>query len=414
MNRRIRGIKEGRVDEAKARPALGGNAAYLSALRKQRTRIREWPPIEYNSAGIVSVLRDVMGEGLGIKIRSIGPALLLTQGIGIAVALVLSFYGGIAPFFTILLISLIYANLGRVIVPAFGLLLGSRRREESADNRMFSFRSFAAFALGLMAAFEAGTLVIRAWIVPGFLPFAPFFSRGHVAILLLNAGVAALLVFLIDLYRSLRRRLALRDRQYVELENLQMKTRLMMLQARLNPHFLFNTLNVILDLAAQAPEKIETVVLNLSDIYRSILDRSESAWSTLGEELDLVRKYLEIESLRMGPRLSFRLEADPSLADVPLPPLLLEPLVENAVLHGVGPKKDGGRILVRVEAEGDHIVIGIADDGVGMAEAPREGGFGLTSVRERLHLLYGSRGRLAVEKAPGGGTRVRLEVPYAP
>lgn len=134
----------------------------------------------------------------------------------------------------------------------------------------------------------------------------------------------------------------------------------------------------------------------------------------LGEELDLVRKYLEIESMRMGPRLSFRMEADPSLADVPLPPLLLEPLVENAVLHGVGPKKDGGRILVRVEAEGDHLEIRIVDDGVGMAEAPREGGFGLTSVRERLHLLYGPRGRLAVEKAPEGGTRVRLEVPYAP
>ena len=355
-----------------------------------------------------------MGDGLGIKIRSVGLALLLTQGIGIAIALVLSFYGGIAPFFTILLISLIYANLSRAFVPAFGILFGSRRRGRAVDDWRFSFRSFAAFALGLMAAFEAGTLAIRAWIVTGFLPFAPFFSLGHVAILLSNAGAAALFVFVIGLYRNLRHRLALRDRQYVELENLQMKTRLMMLQARLNPHFLFNTLNVILDLAAQAPEKIEAVVLNLSDIYRSVLDRSESAWSTLGEELDLVRKYLEIESVRMGPRLSFRLESDPSLADVPFPPLLLEPLVENAVLHGVGPKKDGGRILVRGEAVGDHLEIGIADDGMGMAEAPREGGFGLTSVRERLQLLYGPRGRLAVEKAPEGGTRVRLEVPYAP
>ena len=325
-----------------------------------------------------------MGDGLGIKIRSVGLALLLTQGIGIAIALVLSFYGGIAPFFTILLISL-YANLSRAFVPAFGILFGSRRRGRAVDDWRFSFRSFAAFALGLMAAFEAGTLAIRAWIVTGFLPFAPFFSLGHVAILLSNAGAAALFVFVIGLYRNLRHRLALRDRQYVELENLQMKTRLMMLQARLNPHFLFNTLNVILDLAAQAPEKIEAVVLNLSDIYRSVLDRSESAWSTLGEELDLVRKYLEIESVRMGPRLSFRLESDPSLADVPFPPLLLEPLVENAVLHGIGP-----------------------------AQGPREGGFGLTSVRERLQLLYGPRGRLAVEKAPEGGTRVRLEVPYAP
>jgi LytS/YehU family sensor histidine kinase len=135
----------------------------------------------------------------------------------------------------------------------------------------------------------------------------------------------------------------------------------------------------------------------------------------LAEELALVEHYLAIEKIRMGPRLSYGIDAPADLRSVLVPPLAVEILVENAVRHGLARRKDGGSVEVRVRGEGGSVHIEVADDGVGYEATPASPGtgtgFGILSVRQRLALLHGDEARLDVGPGPGGGTRAVLEVP---
>ena len=157
-------------------------------------------------------------------------------------------------------------------------------------------------------------------------------------------------------------------------------------------------------------------MLNLSDIYREVLTRAGHEWIPLEKELELVRKYLEIEKIRMEERLNYSIECSETLRSFQVPPLLLEPIVENAVIHGIAPRKEGGRVNVRVEKKEGNcaIVVVVEDTGQGMGTKPVDipGGFGLFSVRERLRLIYGEKAVFEVGPGPERGTRVVMEVPY--
>jgi len=337
-------------------------------------------------------------------------AVLLCQGIGLAIALILNLYGSVGPFGITLAVSLIYSNLSWSSVRLIAFFTRLNWGENRHWDGPFIAKSIAVFFFGCIAGLELGNLATRALFKHIFFPF---FSLWHLYIILMNVGVAVVVVLIVALFKNLKFRLESRNREYMELENLQIRTRLAALQAKLNPHFLFNTLNVILDLANQAPEKIEPVVLNLSDIYRTVLGQAGNEKSTLGAEMELVRKYLEIEKMRLEDRLRYTIDWDERLAAQPLPPLLIEPLVENAVIHGISPKAAGGVISLRVrEAEG-RMRIEISDNGAGMSPANPDKGFGLHSVRERLQLLYGPGASMAIAEEAGGGTRVCLEIPLA-
>jgi two-component system LytT family sensor kinase len=341
--------------------------------------------------------------------RRIGKDVLICQGIGLTIALTLHLYGRVSPFRYTLAISLIFSNFNWGCVHLLAILARHRWRENRHWDIAFIVKSVFVFFLGLTAGLEIGNFVTGALLKRVFIPFL---SLWHLYIILLNLGASIFAVTVIALYKNLKYRLERRDREYMELENLQVKTRLAALQAKLNPHFLFNTLNVILDLANQAPEKIETVVLNLSDIYRTVLGQGENEKSTLGNEIGLVRKYLEIERMRLGKRLRYTIDWDERLAGQPLPPLLIEPLVENAVIHGICPKAAGGEITLSAHAADDRLRIEIADDGVGIPPHTDKG-FGLHSVRERLQLIYGQTAAMTITTAAGSGTRICLEVPLA-
>jgi two-component system, LytTR family, sensor histidine kinase AlgZ len=184
------------------------------------------------------------------------------------------------------------------------------------------------------------------------------------------------------------------------------------LQARIQPHFLFNALNTVASLIAADPQRAETAVERLSDLFRYTLDASKRARVPLGEELAAVEGFLELETLRYGSRLKAALHVDAGARDARVPPLILQPLVENAVLHGLAPRREGGRIEVLVEQTAEALVLRVEDDGPGPGASPRRGsGTALVDLRRRLALLYGSAARLEVGRAAIGGFRVEIVLP---
>jgi signal transduction histidine kinase len=187
---------------------------------------------------------------------------------------------------------------------------------------------------------------------------------------------------------------------------------LKLLQAQIEPHFLFNTLSHVLQLVDEDPARAKRMLLNFTVYLRGSLRRTRSGATTLGEELDLVRAYLEIQAVRMGERLTWTVDCPEALRVRPLPPLLLQPLVENALRHGLEPKRGGGRIAVSAVREGDALILEVRDDGMGL-EPHRPPGVGLTNVRERVRAISGGAGSVTLRPVEPSGLCVRITLPGA-
>jgi two-component system, LytTR family, sensor kinase len=210
---------------------------------------------------------------------------------------------------------------------------------------------------------------------------------------------------------------ASRDR---ELRASQLETRLIeaqmaTLQQQLQPHFLFNTLNTITALIATEPRAAERMVAGLSELLRASLRLADEQEVPLARELDHLRLYVDIQQTRFGDRLAVAMDVDPAVRGALVPSLLLQPLVENAIRHGITPRASGGRISVRASRDADELRLEVRDDGVGAAThdgvLAREG-VGLTNTRERLRRLHGARHRFAYESRVGSGFSVRIAVPF--
>jgi len=180
------------------------------------------------------------------------------------------------------------------------------------------------------------------------------------------------------------------------------------LQSRVQPHFLFNTLNTAIALVRVDPSRAEEVLEDLSELFRAALGALEGD-STLGEEIRLARLYLAIEGMRFGKRLEVEWDVEDAIADARVPPLLLQPLVENAVRHGVEPNDEGGRVQIRARLRNGRAWVQVVNT-VGAAAAPGHG-IGLVSSRERLRLMHDIRSEFQAGPIDGGRFRVRLAVP---
>jgi two-component system LytT family sensor kinase len=206
-----------------------------------------------------------------------------------------------------------------------------------------------------------------------------------------------------------------RERQLREerLQHSLTEAELKALRAQVDPHFLFNTLNTIAELIATDPRKAETMTERLADFFRYTLVKTDRTLTTLRQEIDFVRQYLEIEQVRFGARLRVELTSDPRATQSMVPALILQPLVENALRHGLAPKPEGGSISVSAACEGEFVRLEVADDGVGMSSGfGRRTGIGLQNVRGRLRTLYGDRAEMKIHSEPPGcGTRVSLLLP---
>jgi LytS/YehU family sensor histidine kinase len=194
-------------------------------------------------------------------------------------------------------------------------------------------------------------------------------------------------------------------------ENMATEARLRLLQAQIEPHFLFNVLSHVLSLLDTNPQAGKAMLGDLIAYLRRSFSQMRQQQSTLGQEMALIEAYLNLFKVRMGQRLDFKLEMDEKLGQVSFPPLLLQPLVENAVRHGLEPRIEGGRLMIRAENGPRGLRIEVADSGGGLSPASRPGG-GLANVRERLESLYGENGRLILEENHPRGLKAIIEVPH--
>src|SRR5512146_486479 len=205
-----------------------------------------------------------------------------------------------------------------------------------------------------------------------------------------------------------------RDMQLARMSEQLTSAKLSALKARLNPHFLFNSLNTIAVLVRGGDNGRATrVIEHLSEVLRHTLSRSRESEVSLDDELDLVRQYLAVEAARFSDRLRVSLDVPDALLSAAVPSFALQHLVENAVRHGIARRSDAGRIAVTVRLAGDSLELTVEDDGAGIqpaAEPPD--GHGLENTRERLRTLYGDRASLAIAPAPAQGTIARLRTPY--
>lgn len=272
------------------------------------------------------------------------------------------------------------------------------------------------------------------------LPTAGVFAGYFIGILLLNPAAARHAIFtpgiilsfamvsvliscvLLFLYLMRERelldkeRLAAEQRRALEADGRALEAQLRMLQAQIEPHFLYNTLANAVGLIQPAPERARLLLERLIDYLRMTLAASRDSSAPLQREIDAISAYLELMKLRMGVRLHYRIELMDEVASLPLPPMLLQPIVENAISHGLEPKIDGGEIVLTADIEQDHLRIVISDTGVGLRASTSTsgklgGGVGLSNLRERMAALYGNDGKLSITTNGAGGVSASLLIP---
>jgi len=236
----------------------------------------------------------------------------------------------------------------------------------------------------------------------------------------LQAIIAGILFSFIDLYFfvikiSMRYRNKMIEQEKTRrmaIEKEYLSANLKMLQAQIEPHFLFNTLSNILSLIDTKPDKGKSMLLDLTNYLRTSLSRTLPEKTTLSQEISMIKAYLDIQKIRMDERLNYKIDVPDNLWQHSFPPMLLQPLVENAIKHGLEPKVEGGEIVIRATRENNLLKIEVADTGLGFSDfdKPR---VGIANVRERLGLLFGEKGRLIIEENKPQGVRAVIEVPIS-
>lgn len=219
--------------------------------------------------------------------------------------------------------------------------------------------------------------------------------------------------FFVSRERIARTQAALHDEQLKNLANEKrnVEAKLHLLQAQIEPHFLFNTLANILSLIDTDPQRGKLMLENFIHYLRATLSESRDPMTTLQVEVTTLQAYLEVMKIRMGKRLQFTIDLPAELADHPIPSLLLQPLLENAIKHGLEPTATGGTIDLQITRIDTMLRIVIADTGIGF-QGEREGGMGLSNVRERLAMQYNNKAKLILEDNQSSGLKITVEIPY--
>ena len=201
-------------------------------------------------------------------------------------------------------------------------------------------------------------------------------------------------------------------RKYQEREFRLAQAQLQALRMQLQPHFLFNTLNAIAELVYSDPQAADRCILSMSELLRFTLESHRTQDVALKDELDFLEKYLAIQQVLMRDRLRVRVNVEPETLDASVPNMLLQPLVENAIKHGISPRPEGGNIEVHARRLDGKLHVEIADDGLGLSEQQNGNGVGLVNTRERLKHLYGHEQAFNLSSFPGRGVTIRITLPF--
>jgi len=206
-----------------------------------------------------------------------------------------------------------------------------------------------------------------------------------------------------------------RELQTSQLEARLAQSRLQVLKMQLHPHFLFNTLNAISELTHRDPDAADRMLTDLSDLLRMSFENLEVQEVSLQQELEFLKKYIEIEQMRFHDRLTVELAIAPETLDATVPNMILQPLVENAIKHGISPRASGGRIDIATARNNGHLEITVSDNGLGIPFHDTDGlneGVGISNTRRRLKHLYGDKHRFEIASGSEHGVTVSLEIPF--
>ncbi len=254
-------------------------------------------------------------------------------------------------------------------------------------------------------------VTLGAWIT-GALDWSDQRAWISVVIGLFFGGIGGITYFLSLRIEQLDAEVKQRRMNEIESEKRQLEAHLKLLQAQIEPHFLFNTLANVSSLIETDTTLARKLLERLIDWLRVALARARSHNTTLGDELEMLENYLQILKIRFGERLNWSMDVTENIRSASFPPMLLQPLVENAVRHGIEPKIGGGSLQIRAQADGNQLRISLHDDGVGFSsDTDNKSGAGLENVRARLDALYGEAGKLVLESNTGGGMTATLEIP---
>ena len=331
---------------------------------------------------------------------------------GLAIGFGVSAFQGDGVERPILVISVLFANVVGLTAMVCAVWLFPWLRGRSGLLR------FPLLVIALLSGAVLGSLaVIGAY--PLFVFREP---RLAVAVVALNSVLALVVGGVVLGYEEMRLRLqeTLREMREVRLVEARLReeaarAELAALQARINPHFFFNTLNTIASLLEEDVDQAEELLETFADLFRYAFDAADAAPVLLRDEIAFTRGYLLIEHARFGDRLQVAWDVGPDSLTVRVPGLILQPLIENAVGHGLAPRARGGRIDVSTALDGGMLRIDVVDDGVGLSgdgENLIRDGHGLGNIVRRLHTSYGGRAALALSAGPGGaGARARLTLP---
>ena len=301
----------------------------------------------------------------------------------------------------VLAYALVYANL----VMLLGLLLLGRLAQRLAPRKL---PLAPAVAGCIIVVVPVGCLLVQALLMAIGVVVPQHFWREYLATLRVSVPLAAVFGLGAFLHASLRDRLqvterALREKELAEerAKKLAAEARLRSLESRIQPHFLFNTLNSISSLITLDPVRAEQIVGRLAALLRASLDTSDRSLIPLREELTMTESYIDIEKVRFGDKLGGSVNVPAALQEIKVPPMSVQALVENAVKHGVTPKLGGGEICVAASAEGDNLRIEVSDSGFGFDLSMVPPGHGLDNLIERLNALFGDKARLNAFRRDG-------------
>ena len=312
---------------------------------------------------------------------------------------------------------LVIANVIGLLVHGASLagnrLLGGRARQLRGWQR-FTYYSLMVGCCVVVGISLGGALV------SGAAPWRYLDSGGALTEALLVAAGFALLMYAVrsigDKRIERETREARQNEQIAATARLLAEARLRALQAQIEPHFLYNTLANVVSLIGPQPARAQHMLERFIDYLRASLAASRQERATLGAEADLIAAYLDVLAVRMGERLRYRIAVPDTLRATPIAPMLLQPLVENAIAHGLEPKVEGGEVVLSAREQDGHLWLEVSDTGVGLSAPPvrpakQGGGVGLSNLRDRLRSLYGGEAQVQLLENQPCGMTVRLMLP---
>lgn len=276
-----------------------------------------------------------------------------------------------------------------------------------------------ALSLLILIPFNAAYRPIEMYFMNAPLPpdMAAFWDsyfgwfKGRIHLFLMNYSLITVACYALQYYKNFRTQELRTSQLQTELAQAQLQT----LKAQLHPHFLFNTLNTISSLVRTDPDGAEKMISRLGDLLRLTLQSNQAQMTSLRSEMEFTQLYLEIQQVRFSDRLNVELSIEPDTLEAKIPALLLQPLVENAIVHGISPRTSAGTVKVSSTHKHNRLHLTVADDGVGINSdiiSPNGSGIGLKNIRQRLHYLYGDNHAFAVSTFPNSGVKIEIEIPF--